>query len=406
MRFVTLLLLCTLPTWADTVTNDTNTTVNPASFDADIRTGYIYYKALHTNAANAKATGGSIGVTKQLSKAIEAKIKFYAIEALGANNSVSDFNLNSGATTSSFGFIGEASLKAIFDGHTFSIGRQKLDLPHDDSDDIRMLPNLFEAIKYNYKDRFHLTHINSMAGWENGGEQTEFIKVHSVFGITDTQGNTIDKGISVFHTMYNTEDENFNINFYNFIIHNAMNIAYVESNYNIEFSKEYKLSISAQVDNHSDIDTFQLSGVVQNSFNSTVYGLSSALELSKLNLNLTLAMNQAIGDHAPLGSLGGGPYYTSMEDSTIDAVGTSDASAYTMIVEYDASSFFYGLTLTYMYGAFQAKDLSLYKRNEQNFSLSYEEETFTLSAALTFVNGTSDFTLFRSFLDIPFESKN
>lgn len=377
------------------------------SFEADLRTGYIYYKSDTATSTSSKSTGGHIGfTTKELIKGVKAKVNFYAVEALSTQNTNDDFNLKAGDTTQSYGFIGEAKIMATFGEHQLNLGRQKLEMAHDDSDDIRMLPNLFDAYKYGYK-KFHMVHIKSMAGWENGGDHTKFLPVHQILSITDESNQTIHKGISLIHYGDTSEDEAFDYSIYNYFIHDAVNLLYLEASYTTDISPNKKLIFSVQYDHFQDIATFT-SGTLHTSFDSTVIGAQVNLEFIDYATTLNLATNQASGDDAPLSSLGGGPYFTSMENSVIDAVGTNDASTYLASIEYDASKHLDGLTLSYAYGTFASADKTV-EHNEQDFIISYEKEnSFSLFIAYTLVDnamhtGVADFTLARVFLDIPFK---
>ena len=374
----------------------------------DLRTGYIYLKEDGSLSTRSKATGGNIGfTTKEIIPGVTADVSFYTIEGLGTNNTNDDFNIRAGDTTQSFGFIGESKITATFGDHRFRFGRQELDMPHDDSDHIRMLPNLFEAYRYGYKDFFHMGHIKTMAGWENNGIQTEFVNVHQVFEISDENNNSINKGISVIHFGDTIFNESFEYAVFNYMMHDALNLTYLEANYYAQLSENVKLTLAGQYDSYRSTDPFIMSNIAYSSFDSDVAGYKAALEIS--TVTVTLATNKASGTNAPVRSLGGGPYFTSMEDSTLDGIGTNDAVSNMLSIEYDATSITPGLNLAYFYGTFASDDKRI-NHAEQNFALEYEkEDTFTITMAYTLVSnedsaitaGALDFTLFRAFLDIP-----
>ncbi len=382
--------------------SDKNSSV---SFDANLRAGYIHFKDSVSGSTSAKATIARIGLNKKFSDALSTKFAFYTQESFGSDNTNNDFTIKNGDTTSSFGFLGEATLNADFDKHHFTLGRQKMDLTHNDSDDIRLLPDLFEAYSYNYNETIFFDHILAMAGWENGGNHTLFLNVHDVLGITDASSKTINKGISVIHTEGKSADETFEYALYDYIIHDALNIVYAEASYNTSISKDTKLTLAAQYDIQTSTNTFTM-GSTYTSFDSTVLGLKTSFELSPLNLIVTLAGNQVSGTNAPLGSLGGGVLFTSLEYFTLDAVGTNDATAYITSLEYDAGTLLAGLSLTYYYGAFASGDKSV-DAIEQNFGFEYaKEDQYTLTfayASVDNVTGTSDYDQVRMFIDIAYE---
>ncbi len=384
---------------------------NELTFDANLRFGYIKNKPDGAADETSQSAGGQIGfTTKEILTGIKADVAFYAIEALSSQNSNDDFNIAPGNSLTSYGFVGEAALKGEYGDHHFTVGRQQLDTPHADGDDIRMVPNLFDAYSYGYKESFELVHINSMAGWENGVDQTQFIDVHQVLDITDATGQAISDGITMVHLGHKSENELFTFDLYGYMIHKAINTLYAEITYTAELSPVSNFILSAQYDVNQGSDTFQMGGTTYTEYDAKVWGVSAALELKGMNLTATLAMNGCSGTDAPIGSLGGGAYYTSMEDSTIDAVGTSDATASIAILEYDASAIADGMALSYFYGMFAADDKTVADHVEQNFALEYErKDLYTFTVAYTTVSnastvtGAQDFTLLRAFLDFPFE---
>lgn len=377
--------------------SDVNTTTQ---FESNIRAGYISYDDNTSAALTSSAIGGSLGFTKKLSQYFSAKVTFYAVQLLDTNSSNPDFQLFAGDTTQSFGYIGQAVLKANLGNHKISVGRHLIDIPIASSDDIRMVPDLYEAAIYNYNDVFEITHISSMSGWENGGRQSQFIKVHDVLGITDDTNSSVNSGITVLHTGYENEDETFEIFLYNSYIHEAVNAAYIESTLQTQLSKNYTFNTSVQVDNHTGIETFNFSGVALDSFSSTVVGLQAEFELTPLNLSLVFAANKVYGTNAPLYSLGGGVYYTSLEYSSVEGVQTKDALAYVTSLTYDANEMIEGLNISYALGQFQSKDLTI-KHQEHNLYIAYDKESYKFSTAIAYATGTSQFTQFRIFLDMP-----
>ena len=284
-------------------------------------------------------------------------------------------------------------------------------MPHDDSDDIRMLPNLFEAFTYSYKDFFNIDHISTMAGWENGADHTQFVNVHQSFRITDTNKQNISSGITAAGLNYKNRSETFSFNIFDFYIHEAVNVIYIESSFTVNLLKNYNLTLSAQYDNYAGVDSFFMvdRNATFNDFDSTVTGFLAKLEFTKAHLTLSFATNKVSGADAPLRSLGSGPYFSSMEYNTIDGVVTNDASSVMSSLSYDASEKIKGLKLSYFYGTFESGEKSV-DLVEQNFVLEYEnKDYFTLTMAYTTVEnaistGTADFVLFRTFLDFPIET--
>lgn len=374
----------------------------------NLRTGYIYLKEDNSLSKQSKATGGNIGFrTKNIFPGIVADVSFYAIEALGTSNTNDDFNIKAGDSTPSYGFIGKSKITGTFGNHKFRLGRQELSMPHSDSDHIRMVPNLFEAYRYAYKDFIHIGQIKSMAGWENAGDNSQFINIHEVLKITNEHNRTINKGATVIHFEDTLFNNSFEYTVFDYIIHDALNIVYLQANYKHKLSENMTLKFSGQYNSNRSTDPFIMENISYNAFDSDLVGYLASLKME--TITLMLAMNKVSGSNAPLRSLGGGPYFTSMEDSTIDAIGDNDARSKMFSLHYDAHKLAPGLYLDYFYGTFASGDKTV-NHVEQNFALEYKKkDLFKLTMAYTLVNnqssaitaGASDFNLFRAFLDIP-----
>ena len=64
--------------------------------------------------------------------------------------------------------FGDAHMVLSFDSFEAHLGRQRLDTPHMDSDDLRMVPNLFETylVDFHLQDTLHagIGFVRSMSG--------------------------------------------------------------------------------------------------------------------------------------------------------------------------------------------------------------------------------------------------
>jgi hypothetical protein len=84
---------------------------------------------------------------------------------------------------------------------------------------------------------------------------------------------------------------------------------------------------------------------------------------------ISAAHNRNNGDSAAMASLGGGPFFTSMEDQTLDAVEGSDARATTLGIEGEILT---GLTAGFVTSEFRASNKNDYHVKENNFYMNYE----------------------------------
>lgn len=77
--------------------------------------------------------------------------------------------------------LGEAWIEIGSDSSSARIGRIRLDWPLLNSNDMSLMPNLFEAIdvhtRYDENWAFTLGHARKMAGWENGSDPFTFVPI-------------------------------------------------------------------------------------------------------------------------------------------------------------------------------------------------------------------------------------
>jgi hypothetical protein len=97
------------------------------------------------------------------------------------------------------------------------------------------------------------------------------------------------------------------------------------------------------------------------------WGVSAAVTYKAITLSA--AHNRNHGSSGALASLGGGPFFTSMEDQTLDAVIGKDARSTTLGLEAEVLD---GLTLGILASDFRASSKSVYHVRENNFYLGYE----------------------------------
>ncbi len=256
----------------------------------------------------------------------------------------------------SFAYIGEAYLDYQRENIHFRIGRQVLDIPFADADDIRMNQNTFEAalLEYEVVENTSLTagYITRWAGIDSGGDTSSFKPVSPnngngafVLGITSEQNDALELQAWYYDIDYHTS------------------IIYGEGAYTMDIGTR-KLEIGAQAGRFSEEQGSNVDG--------DVIGLNA--EFNMHPVKLFASYNQSFNDDGKWVDLGfgGGPYYTSMEEMTIAEL--NDAKAYR--VGFDAN-FAHAqipeMTLTYAYGHFE-NGAGTQEYVEHNAILKYEVE--------------------------------
>ncbi|MDD5211496.1 MAG: OprD family outer membrane porin [Sulfuricurvum sp.] len=248
----------------------------------------------------------------------------------------------------SFVYLGEAYLDYAAYDLNIRIGRQLIDTPLVNTDEIRMLPNTFEAAMGTYggieKTTLTAGYIKRWAGFDSPRGHNDSINKFKKFGETH-----ISKGASLVG-IANESIDKLSLQGWFYAIDEVSDAAYVDATYKIVYCELGSLDFSIQAARFSEKS--DVTGSLTN-IDGNVYGLGANYELGMVTLGA--AYNEAFnkdGKYVSLG-LGGGPYYTSMEEWTID--GMEDAKSYRGSIAVDLSDVgARGLTLTSAYGVFKS----------------------------------------------------
>ena len=212
-----------------------------------------------------------------------------------------------------YAILAEAYLKGTFSNTTVILGRQSLDTPFADADDLGMVPNTFEAftlVNSDLKDTtIFLSHVQKWSGVDSD--------VPSKF--TELNGN---KGMQILGVTYeglsNTTLDGW---FYN--LSDEVQISYFQASYEDE---TYKYTYGATLQ-YSFQD-------YENGESAAVYGIAASLGVKSVGLTTTIAYNRTDGIEAD-NFFGGGPYLTSAEHNTIKEAGP-DGNVILYTLQWDA----------------------------------------------------------------------
>ncbi len=328
-----------------------------------IRTGYISLNPSSGTDNSSFAIGGHIHLDTKRWNGIRLSTSFYTVQGLDTqddnilkvNSDFFDNNLNS------FSLVSEIYLDAKYSNSKIKIGRQLLDSPHADSDDIRMMPNYFQAYRIKSNEiedlTIHAGLIDKMAGWENGIDSSKFIKISDVLGTKkDTDGIYFLAGI-----YEGLKDISLSAWYYNY--DDIANIFYGEVGYSYDINSDTKLSLGLQYDT-ATASGEELLGEQE----SSTFGALANIEFNDIGVIAMLAYNYEDDESGASGlSLGGGTFFTSMEDLTIDAIG-SKGNAFVAGVAYNLSS---NLLIGGAYGSFIADDKDIFDSTEIDLIAEY-----------------------------------
>ena len=292
--------------------------------------------------------GGKLHIETKSYYGILGGVSFYTTNVIGNQNDGAG-NPFFDSDNNSYSIVGEAYFQANFKKSSLKVGRQEIDTPFADTDDIGMVPNTFAAaiLTSNYFDdtTIVLGHIEKMAGVDAPKPEK----------FTDING---DNGVQVFSITYEgIKGLTTSAWYYNLNDFRIDGIFYVDANYESKIG-DFTYDLGAQFANQSHKD----------SDDAKVFGLSGSLSYEKLGLTVTVAYNKS-SDNAADNGFGGGPFFTSAEFLTIADAG-KDADAILGSLEWDASAV--GLPdIGVSFSKLLLEDDKDIDSNEYDFGLSY-----------------------------------
>lgn len=332
--------------------------VNEYGCGGYLRAGFIQTAMRTDDTEAAAAIGGNIGCHYRLNTHIKAHLGVYGVGDIGLN-SHNDDNIHGdyfNRKKDSFLMLGEAFLTLSYGNFTARLGRQVVDSPHFDADDLRMVGNLFEAYMVDYKMNEQLTwgagFIRESAGWGNGGNISHFIPIGEAMG---------GKNGSAWVSWLNYEDEQWSGKTWFYFIPDHLTILYAEFGYSGELSPEISYEIGVQYDWGQSVGNERLGDVEAH----TLGGMAS---LSGYDFTFTAAYDKNFGDTGAVFSLGGGPFFAAMDDQTIDAAEGKDTQAFSLTAEYELIE---DLNVGVAWGEFRAINKADYKVQEINYFFNY-----------------------------------
>lgn len=360
-----------------------------------LRAGYITFSENGTSRTSGYALGGHYHFNTKRWNGLMIGAEAYTVLNLGINQNAlkvnPDFFDEDG---NSFILLSQAYLDGKWGNTQIRLGRQALDTPHADGDDIRMMPNYFEAYTVTNTDIDDLTltagMIDKMAGWENGINSPHFVDAGDTLGVNDD----ID-GIYYASAVYEgIKDLSLSLWYYRYS--DIADVVYAEAGYSYTLPKNTILTFGLQYDGSR-----QTGAALLGKQDADTYGISLEAEFADLGVTVLAAYNQDNGETGATGlSLGGGPFYTSMEDQTLDALGGS-GEAWTIGAAYNFENIdIDGLIFGVAYGSFEADDTSVYTSREIDAVLEYSlSKKLSVTAAFASVDfkvtGQEDYDQFR-----------
>jgi len=255
--------------------------------------------------------------------------------------------------------MSEAFLNYKYEDLNFRAGRQVLDTPLADSDNVRMIQNTFEAYVVTYDISGIKLMLGNLQRWHgyDAGLELDWVE-------TGTEGTN-------FVGMSYANGLEYNVWYYN--VSNFAQIAYFDLGIEYEIDETLLLHTMAQ---------YLQEGELGNSGTSaSIYG--ALVELVAYDIGLNIAVNKSekrIGKESFSG-FGGGALFTNMDTMILDDI-TLDREAFSYVVGLVYS--YKTIDFLYAYGDFDGEANSIGKKEhivEQNIGIGYNfNEEFVVGA--------------------------
>ena len=330
------------------------------------------------------ALGGKLKINGPKFHGLSVSAAFYTSNALikTENSAVAFYDSQNKNIT----LLGEAYLEGVYKNTHIKIGRQIIDTPFADSDDIGMIPNLFEAItvrESSLRDStLFFSYVNKMAGID-APRMESFSKI-------DTKDKLLIAGM-IYEGFSNLSLEGW---YYD--MNGDMDTIYLQAVYERSFAYG-DFALGAQYANEN----------LEAEKRAKIWGLMSEITHRDLGLTFSAAYDKTFSSqNASAENLfGGGPFFSSGEHLSISDAG-EDGEALIFGISYDASAvgmndLFISLSNLWIKGDRKKK------MNEIDFTLGYEfVDNLTLDLVYSDIDDKTDksesFKNFRAYVNYKF----
>lgn len=247
----------------------------------ELRAGAVQSEDSLGNKASTLALGGQLGIITNPIAGVSAGATFYTTNALFGQDEEAIF-LSS--ESKSYSILGEAYIQADFGKTEIKVGRQRVDTPYADSDDIRMVPNTFESVRVINQDipdtTIVLSSLDKWSGVDSGKAEQ--------FNNLQASGDAVLMAGVIYEGLKDTT-----LQAWHYKLDNA-NFNYLEAGYETE-----QFSVGLQ---YTDQDK-----------GNKAYGAIGEVNFG--DLSLISAYNKVDGEVST--GFGAGPFFTSSEDHII-----------------------------------------------------------------------------------------
>jgi len=339
-----------------------------------LRSMYMEYNEQNSNDTYATALGGMLKYELAEFNGFGGGVAFRTTQNVSSLSGDGDrYNAELSGTDKHYTAVTEAYIQYNYENISVNLGREGFDTPLMDTDEIRMVPNSFEAYTLAYEqDGFSLLggYVDRWQG-DDAGLENGWVKMGK-------------NGVAFVGFSYDGEIVETNAWYYNFsnasqediangADANGNNAYYVDLGAHYHINKDMHLHGVVQYLREDEIDN---SGV-----EAEIYGATAEVVFKDLGLNVGYNESAKKENKHSFSGYGGGYLFTSMDTMILDEI-TEDRRAYSWVC--GASYAFGDMNFLYAYGDFKGDaDSNGLKAHitEQNIGFEYtHKEELTVAA--------------------------
>ncbi len=353
-------LLTTSSVYAESI----NKAFQNGEVSGQVRLGYINFNpdASGEKTQSATAAGGQLKYETAKFYGFDAGVAFYTshdIPDLSGDRGEGKRNEELASSEGHYSVLAESYLDYSYDAFTVRVGRQLIDTPYADSDDIRMTPNTFEGAvaSYGLND---FTFIGAyLTRWQGPDSESEYEFVDLVGG----------DGVAMLAATYASDMIEAGAWYYG--ADKAADVIYADAIATMTLEAGATLSVGLQFADQSEKS--------RSGYDATLYGAMAEVGHMGLTLGVAYDTLDVADNKSYFGGFGGGVAFVNMDETTIGTMEINhDVEAWELIIAYDFSAMgVEGLSVEYDYGMFDGDHQHLgvgekdHEVTEQDIIISY-----------------------------------
>lgn len=337
--------------------------------NGQIRAGYIYDDTKNENIpiSFATALGGQLKYETASLYGVSLGAAFYTSHSISFLSGDDEEYNNELSGDTHYDLLAEAYMNYHYDSFNLRAGRQLIDTPYADSDDIRMTPNTFEGIvaSYGIGDFTMIgAYLSKWQGPDAGSYEFEDLIPEN-------------NGVTMLASVYEKSDIEAGLWYYH--LDDTADVLYADIANTYRINDSMSLKGALQYANQSEISHSGIEG--------TLYGAMLELGYQKFIFGLAYDKVTVDDDKEYFGGFGGGVGFVNMFETTSGVFSVRQGiTAWKGTIAYDFTDFgMNGMTLLYDFGTFEG-DVQ-YKALEHNLIFAYAPlETWDVEIAYAYID--------------------